>query len=167
MFSKQDFFELGKFGNCRQAQAGFTYLLVLFVVALLGATLALTGTVWHTEVRREKEAELLFVGGEYRRAIRQYSQAGGQYPARLEDMVKDPRQPTTVRYLRKLYPDPITGKQDWGLVRGPNNSIIGIFSISKEAPIKTAGFKLDDKDFEGKTKYFEWQFMGTPLVPGR
>jgi len=147
-------------------QRGFTYLLALFVVAILGATLALTGTVWHTEVRREKEVELLFVGGEYRRAIKSYYQAGGQYPARLEDLLKDPRQPTTVRYLRKLYPDPITGKPVWGLVRGPNNSIIGVFSISKEAPLKIAGFTLTDKDFEGKVTYSEWQFMGIPEVPG-
>lgn len=152
-------------GNNRQAQRGFTYLVVLLAIALMGATLALAGTVWHTEVTREKEVELLFIGGEFRRAIKQYYQAGGQYPGRLEDLLKDPRQPATVRYLRKIYPDPITGKKDWGLVRGPNNGIIAVHSLSQAMPLKTAGFASADKDFEGKTKYSEWQFVALPAPP--
>ena len=145
-------------------EKGFTYLVVLLAIAIMGATLALTGTVWHTEVTREKEAELLFIGGEFRRAIKQYYQAGGQYPKRLEELLKDPRQPATVRYLRKIYLDPITGKKDWGFVRGPDNGIIGMHSISKDTPLKTAGFALADKDFEGKTKYSEWQFVALPAA---
>lgn len=143
-------------------QQGFTYLIVLLVIAIMGATLALTGTVWHTAVRREKETQLLFVGGEFRRAIQQYYQAGGQYPKKLEDLLKDPRQPHMVRYLRKIYVDPLTGTTEWGLVRGPNNGIIAVYSFSSDAPFKTAGFSLADRDFEGKTKYSEWQFVALP-----
>ena len=143
-------------------QKGYTYLVVLFAVAIMGATLALTGTVWHTELRREKEAELLYVGGEFRRAIKLYFQAGGQYPKKLEDLLKDPRQPATVRYLRKIYLDPITGKNDWGVVLGPNNGIIAVYSLSKDLPLKTTGFALADKDFESKTQYSEWQFVALP-----
>ena len=145
-----------------KSQRGFTYLVVLIAVAIMGATLAVTGTVWHTEVSREKEKELLFVGDEFRRAIRLYYQAGGQYPRNLADMVKDPRKPSTVRYLRKIYLDPITGTKDWGVVRGPNNGIIAVFSLSTETPFKIAGFSLENKDFEGKSKYSEWQFAGLP-----
>ena len=35
----------------------------------MGVALAGTGMVWHTQVRREKERELLFVGNQFRRAI--------------------------------------------------------------------------------------------------
>lgn len=150
-----------KFIHC---QHGFTYLMVLIVIAIMGVTLALLGTVWHTEATREKEIELLFIGGEFRRAIKQYYQTGGQYPKRLEDMLKDPRQPNIARYLRKLYSDPVTGKKDWGLVRGPDGGIIAVHSISQDGPLKTAGFSIADKDFEGKTKYSEWQFVGTPTA---
>ncbi len=155
-----------KSGFCKykQTQEGFTYLVVLLTIAIMGAGLALTGTVWHTEVRREKETELLFIGGEFRRAIKQYYQTGGQYPKRLEDLLKDPRQPATVRYLRKIYPDPITGKKDWGFARGPDNGIIAVYSLSDNTPLKTAGFTLADKDFEGKTKYSEWQFVALPAT---
>lgn len=145
-------------------EKGFTYLVVLLAIAIMGAGLALTGSVWHTTIQREKETELLYVGNEFRRALRQYYQAGGQYPENLEDLLKDPRKPATVRYLRKIYPDPITGKKDWGLVRGPNNGIIAVSSLSEEMPLKTAGFALADKDFEGKTKYSEWQFAALPVA---
>jgi type II secretory pathway pseudopilin PulG len=144
-------------------QAGFTYIVVLIAVAIIGATLALTGSVWHTEVKREKESELLFVGGEFRRAINQYYRMGGQYPMNLADMVKDPRQSSPVRHLRKLYPDPITGKKEWGLLRGPNNGIVAVYSLSQDAPLKTGGFALVDQMFEGKQKYSEWVFFGLPV----
>ena len=50
-------------------QAGFTYLTVLFVVAFMGIGLAVTGEVWRTTVLRAREAELLWVGNQYRLAI--------------------------------------------------------------------------------------------------
>src|SRR5205807_5607167 len=45
--------------SCRQR--GFTYLTVLFIVAILMGGLALVGEVWDTWAKREKEADLLFV----------------------------------------------------------------------------------------------------------
>lgn len=83
-------------------QKGFTYLAMLLGVAMLGATLALTGMAWQTVAQREKEADLLFVGGEFRRAIKQYYAFSGQYPRQISDLLKDPRFPGIRRYLRKL-----------------------------------------------------------------
>ena len=143
-------------------QQGFTYLAVLLGVAMMGATLALTGMAWQTVVQREKEVELLFVGGEFRRAIKQYYGGSGQYPRQLADLLQDPRYPDMRRYLRKLYFDPITGKNEWGLVRAPDGGIMGVFSPSDEAPLKTAGFALANQDFEGKVHYSEWQFIVPP-----
>ena len=54
----------------RLRQRGFTYLTVLFVVAILAGGLALVGEVWHTRRAREKEAELLFIGNQYRKRDR-------------------------------------------------------------------------------------------------
>jgi type II secretory pathway pseudopilin PulG len=145
---------------------GFTYMAVLFLAAIMAAGLALTGDVWHTSVMREKEAELLFVGNQYRRAIQRYYLTGPQrqYPRSLEDLLKDPRQPGTVRYLRKLYPDPITG-QEWVIVKAPDGGILGVHSASDEAPFKTANFKLRDRTFEGTQKYSDWKFIFQPAVP--
>jgi type II secretory pathway pseudopilin PulG len=147
--------------------AGFTYLTALFLVAILGGGLALTGEVWHTSALREKEAELLHVGHQYRRAIQLYYLSGPQrqYPRNLSDLVKDPRQPGTVRYLRRLDPDPITGKEEWGLVKAPEGGFAGVYSLSEAAPLKSAGFRVRDAAFEGKSKYSEWQFVFAPAAP--
>jgi type II secretory pathway pseudopilin PulG len=141
-------------------QKGFTYLTVLFVVAMMAGGLALAGEVWHTSAMREKEADLLHVGNEYRKAIERYYVSGPkQYPKSLADLVKDPRQPGTVRHLRRLYPDPITGKDEWGLVKSNDGGIAGVYSTSEAAPLKTGGFGVRDASFEGKTKYADWQFV--------
>ena len=148
------------------SQRGFTYLTVLFMVAMMAGGLALAGEVWNTSAMREKEAELLQVGNEYRKAIERYYLSGPQrqYPKNMEDLLKDPRQPGTVRHLRRLYPDPITGKDEWGLVKSADGGFAGVYSLSESAPLKTAGFAVRDASFEGKTKYAEWQFVFAPAT---
>jgi type II secretory pathway pseudopilin PulG len=143
---------------------GFTYITVLFVVAMMSGGLALIGEVWHTANVREKEAELLHIGNEYRKAIERYYLSGPsrQYPKNFSDLIKDPRQPGTVRHLRRLYPDPVTGKDDWGLVKSADGGFAGVFSLSEEAPLKNSGFSVRDANFEAKTKYSEWQFVFAP-----
>ena len=145
--------------------AGYTYLTALFIVAILAGGLALTGEVWHTSALREREAELLHIGNEYRKAIERYYHAGpGQYPRNLADLVKDPRQPGTVRHLRRLYADPITGAREWRLVRAPDGGIAGVASPSDERPVKISGFRVRDAAFEGKSKYSDWQFIYAPTA---
>ena len=145
-------------------ERGFTYLTALFIIAILSAGLALIGEMWHTSRLREKEAELLFVGNEYRKAIARYYLSGPQrqYPRSLSELIKDPRQPGTVRHLRRLYADPITGAAEWGLVKAPDGGIAGVHSLSEDAPLKTGGFALRDAALEGKGKYSEWQFVFAP-----
>jgi type II secretory pathway pseudopilin PulG len=145
---------------------GFTYMTALFIVAILATGLALTGEVWQTSTAREREAELLFTGHQYRKAIERYYLSGPQrqYPKNLADLVKDPRLPNTVRHLRRLYPDPITGKDEWGFVKSADGGFAGVYSLSEAAPLKTAGFAVRDAAFEGKTKYAEWQFVFAPVA---
>ena len=147
-------------------ERGFTYIGVLLLVALMGAVLASTATVWHTMNQRDKERELLFVGHEFRHAIGLYYERtpGGtkQFPKKLEDLLLDKRQVNVTRYLRRLYADPMTGKKEWGVVKGANGVIMGVYSLSPETPIKTGNFDEADKNFEGKASYAEWKFVYTP-----
>lgn len=157
----------GRRGNRRQGRTGgFTYIGLLIVVVIMGVLLMSAGEVWHTAQRREKEKELLFIGNQFRQAIDGYYQnTPGQerpYPLNLEALLKDPRHPSTQRYLRKLYRDPVSGSEQWGLVRGPDGEIYGVYSLSEEEPIKKGNFSLADRNFEGKTKYAEWVFMHVP-----
>lgn len=148
------------------SHAGFTYIGVLVLVAMAGIALAATGQVWRTLLKREKEQELLFIGHEFRLALQHYAQSApggaGGAPLHLEDLLKDPRAPGIQRYLRKIYTDPMTGRAEWGLLTGPDGEIYGVHSLSDDAPLKTSNFAMADRQFEGKTKYSEWVFVGVP-----
>jgi len=146
-------------------QAGFTYLTVMFIVAILLGGLAIVGETWETSARREKEVELLFIGNQYRRAIGLYYLAtpgpNKMYPRQIEDLLKDPRQPGTMRHLRKLFPDPMTGKP-FVVIKGADGGVQGVASTSDEAPLKVANFRVRDAVFEGAQKYSDWKFIHTP-----
>lgn len=148
---------------------GFTYIGLLIFIALMGIALAGTGVVWHTQIRRERERELLFVGDQFRRAIGQYydrSPVGStRFPQSLADLLLDKRYAATQRYLRRVYPDPITGKAEWGFVKGPEDRIVGVYSLSEDAPLKRAGFPANYEDFEGKEHYRDWRFVYAPPAP--
>lgn len=161
-------------------QAGITYMGVLWFVAFLGVALAASAEVWHTTVQRDKEAQLLFVGDQYRQAIGRYYQktpgAGPQgtgkpkvkkqFPANLEDLVRDPRFPGVVRHVRRLYPDPITGQAEWGLMPAPGGGIMGVYSLSEARPVKQRGFAARDRALEDKDSYAQWQFIYQPRGGG-
>ncbi len=142
-------------------QSGFTLLGLLFLVALLGVGLAALGQVWETANRREKEAELLFIGDEYRRALESYYLATpGQekhFPKTLRELLADPRFPNTVRHLRRLYRDPMTQSTDWGLVK-QGEEITGLHSLSGDAPFKVDGFRKPYDAFKGAASYRNWVF---------
>jgi type II secretory pathway pseudopilin PulG len=148
-------------------QSGFTYLTVLFVVAFMGLGMAMAGKVYRTTVLREREAELLWVGNQYRVAIEAYAKrGGGLYPRSLDDLLKDPRDPGVRRYLRKRFPDPISGSGEWGTVKAADGGIMGVYSLSEAAPFKTAGFRARDAAFENAAKYSDWKFVYQPGTPG-
>ena len=141
-------------------QGGFTYFGVIISVALIGMTLALVGTVARTESRREREAQLLWVGGQYRAALTQFSQQnGGQLPQALHELVLDEHAEVPRHFLRKLYPDPMTGAVDWPLLTLPGGGIYGVASSSTLSPLKLKGFKSADRAFEDATCYKAWQFV--------
>lgn len=145
-----------------RSESGFTYLAVLFMVAIMGALLAATGIVWSVARQREKEQELLYIGDTYRKAIADYYEhtpgAIKRYPQSFADLLLDNRQLATVRHLRRLYRDPMTLKSNWGIVRAPDGGIKGIYSLSDEAPMKHGGFRFIDSDFEKAKHYSDWRF---------
>lgn len=152
-----------------RGNGGFTYLGLMLAIAVSSAALAAGVEVWHTALKREKERELLFVGDQFRRAIELYYRAapGRKYPLSLEDLLKDPRQPGVRRYLRRLYRDPVSGKAEWGLIMAPGGGIMGVHSLSEEAPLKIGNFAERYQDFEGKTQYSQWMFVYQPRSAGR
>ena len=111
-------------------------------------TLATVGVVWSVEIRRDKEAELIFSGDQIRDAIGHYRARTGHYPLELAELVGGRGTELVQRYLRHIYVDPMTGKPDWQLITAPEGGIMGVASTSQEKPIKVAGFNEMDADFE-------------------
>lgn len=150
----------------RSTEQGFGYLSVLVIVAFMGGGLAAFGEYWSHAAQRDKEAELLFVGNEFRRAIGEYyasSPAGhNSYPQRLEDLLQDERFAFTRRYLRKIYLDPMTATRNWGLVEAPEGGVMGVYSRSTAEPVKIGNFAVRDLAFDKAKRYQEWRFVYAP-----
>ena len=152
----------------RRNHGGFTYLALLFILAIMGALWAVAGVLYSSAQQRDRERELLAVGNEIRSAIGNYYErtpgSVKRYPLTLEALLLDNRFLGKVRHLRRLYPDPMTGKMDWGLIRAADGGVMGVHSISEKAPIKRSGFRQRDAGFQAATRYGEWRFVYKPNI---
>jgi type II secretory pathway pseudopilin PulG len=147
----------------RDAARGFTYLGVMFIVAVLGMTAALAGSTWSFVARRERESELMYIGREYRLAIERYrADHAGQpqpYPSRLEQLLGNREGLVVKRYLRRLYPDPIDTGLPWVLLTTPQGGIVGLHSASARAPLRRQALYADETiDFAAAKSYRDWVF---------
>ena len=149
----------------RAGQRGSVLLALLVMIVVLGLAASMAGQSLRAFMQREREEELLWRGLQYRRALAGYQSVkhGAQqmYPSSLDDLLKDPRSAASVRHLRRLYDDPMTGKE-WELIKDPAERIIGVHSSSDLEPFKQTGFPAGLEAFEGKTSYRDWQFVYTP-----
>jgi type II secretory pathway pseudopilin PulG len=157
----------GQFAG-QSTQSGFAYLFVLMLLALIGMGLAAAGTLWSTEVKREREAELLFIGEQYRQAISSYyEREPGQprLPQSIDDLLEDRRGIETAHHLRRAYRDPFTGKE-FELIRSPDaQGISGVHSPSNGRPLKVSGFSAENGAFAEAATYAGWQFVFTATAP--
>lgn len=92
-------------------QAGFTYLGVLFALALIGIGLAAISEVWTTNADRQKVAQVNWIGQQYVNAIGSYYYANTGsvhfYPTSVNDLLEDKRYLGVKRHLRSRYEQPI------------------------------------------------------------
>lgn len=155
-----------------RAADGVVLLALLIALTLGGIALMAAVDVWALARQRGQEQELLFVGDQYRRAIQRYYFGAPPgtprvLPARVEDLLEDDRYPMPVRHLRRAYRDPITGGDEWGVLR-IGDRIAGVHSLSDKEPVKQAGFAAGYQHFEGLKSYRDWLFAiantGQPLV---
>lgn len=168
-------------------QKGFTLAFIVITLLFIGAGMAAVGKIWSTIMQREREEELLFRGDQIRKAIESYYNDSkncrhpAMYPTSLEDLLKDKRCLTLQRHLRKLYKDPMTIEGEWelipvtpegevkgvpsfGLQKRGRVGIKGVRSKSEKEPFKKRGFPEIYKNFEGKMRYRDWEFV---FIPGQ
>jgi len=154
----------GKRTGCPGRAGGFTYLFVLMLIALAGLGLAAAGPLWRTDAQREREAELLFVGQQYRQAIQRYYELQpGQpkLPPDVDALLEDRRTLPPTRHLRRAWPDPFGGNMQV-IPAADGRGIVGVRSGSARTPLKRSGFSSDLSGFENAGSYAAWDFAFTP-----
>lgn len=105
-----------------------------------------------------KERRLIAAGDEILTALKAYRDGSPgtakEFPQELQDLMHDPRMLSDKRYLTVLPVDPITQKQEWGVVRNAQTQVIGVHSLSNDTPTQFA--KLFT--FRRGENYSDWKF---------
>jgi type II secretory pathway pseudopilin PulG len=125
--------------NCKKrCQAGYTLVGVLLLVALLSIMMAMALPVWDRIKQRENEEELIFRGNEYIEAIARYHTKFNSYPPDLETLQK-------MKFIRKLYKDPMTESGEWKLLHPES-----LVETGEAGFINQPGSKDSDKKKKGE-----------------
>jgi type II secretory pathway pseudopilin PulG len=156
----------------QDGQRGYAMAALLVAVAVMAVLMSVALPAWRHQAQREKEAELVFRGEQWVRAIQQYQRKNGPgvYPPSIDVLVQQ-------RFARKKWKDPITGEDfvpimpgqqpapgQGGRQGGPpqpqpptfggqpvgGGGVMGVRSKSTATSIR---------DYKGATRYDQWQFL--------
>ncbi len=142
-------------------QKGATYLILMFLIVLMGISLMAISQHWSVIMKRDREAELAFRGTRIKEAIERYvadyevlkATRPTRYPRKLEDLTKRPK-----RYLQVVYKDPFT-EEEFDLIK-VGADIRGVRSMSTDKP-------LDQVTFNGAQSYQAVRFeVAASATPG-
>jgi type II secretory pathway pseudopilin PulG len=109
--------------DCRPSEEGYTLLAVVFLMTVLTVWLAVAAPKMTRSIQRDHDLETMHRGKQYIRAIRLYYRKFHAYPPTIDALV----QTNDLRFLRKRYLDPLTGKDDWKpIMYGQNKAPIAM-----------------------------------------
>ena len=112
---------------------------LLVSLSILGLVASMALPVWSQQARREREAELIFRGEQYARAIELYQrQQPGAFPSDLDTLVEQ-------RYLRRLYADPMVPDGAFRILRQADQQPPGAAEGSREAGSGASGPRGDPR----------------------
>ena len=160
-------------------ERGYAMAALLVTLAIMSILMSVAMPVWRQEARREKEAELIFRGEQYARAIALFrTKNNNALPASIDVLV-------TGRYLRKKFREPMAKDGEWRLIpagsgqpvpgqpqpgvppqqqpQQPGQSqiaggIMGVSSKSTENSLRL---------YQGANRYDQWIFRYTDVARGR
>ena len=93
-----------------RGQQGFAMATLLVALAVMSLLLSMALPAWRHAAQREREAELIFRGEQYARAVMLYQRrTPGAWPPDVETLVEG-------RFLRRAYRDPMTAGGEFRLV---------------------------------------------------
>jgi type II secretory pathway pseudopilin PulG len=114
--------------RCRPSEQGYLLAVLTLMVALLVMSLAVAVPIVRKEIQRDQEVETMHRGQQYVRALQLYYRQFHSYPTNI-DVLEDSNQ---LRFLRRRYADPLTGKDDWQPIYFGQNkapTALGFFGV--------------------------------------
>jgi len=118
----------------RGQEGGFALLLVFAMAAIVAIMLYMELPRVAFEVQRDREEMLIERGEQYKRAIQLFSRRFRSYPPTIDALENT----NNIRFLRRRYKDPMTGKDEWRLIHaGPGGVLLD--SLTQKPPGKTDG----------------------------
>jgi hypothetical protein len=103
-----------------RAQRGSALLIVFVFAAIVAIMLYRELPVAAFEAQRQKEELLVFRGEQYKQAVKLFVRKVGRFPTSLDELENTNR----LRFLRRRYMDPLTGKDDWRMIHAGPGGII-------------------------------------------
>lgn len=144
-----------------RAQRGFTMVLLLALIVVMGILLTMARPTLKAEVQRENEAELIFRGEAIARALKAYNAKFGKYPVDLEEVMK-----VRPLILRQNYKDPMTPTGEWDFITqvqpGATGETKGLPIIGVKSRSDLDGFHL----YRNKSLISDWRFVADENVLG-
>src|ERR1017187_9882864 len=121
----------------KNPESGYALLFVYLMAAIVALMLYSQVPRIAFEAQRDKEQLLIDRGQQYTRAVQLYVRKFQRFPADMNALENT----QNIRFLRKQYVDPMTGKNEWRLIHvGPG----GVFTDSlTHAPKKADQSGLD------------------------
>jgi len=103
---------------------GYTLVALLVGLTVMVILIAAVLPLASAESQRDKEAELIFRGLQYAEGIRTFHRRYGRYPNTLKEMFE-----MRPRTLRKLWKDPMTRSDKWGLITAAGAPLTTTLSV--------------------------------------
>jgi type II secretory pathway pseudopilin PulG len=103
----------------KPGEEGILLVAVIFLLFLLVLSLTIALPKVRESIQRDRDRETMERGKQYIRAIQLYYRKFGRYPPSIDALVKTDE----IRFLRKRYIDPTTGKDDWQVIHIGENKV--------------------------------------------
>jgi len=137
----------------QRPDAGFSLAALIFFLTAASIIIAAVVPSYQMQAKREMEEELIFRGEEYARAIQKYQRKFGVYPTSIDQLVAT----NSLRFLRRAYQDPITGKEFRLITINPDGSVTGSKVFTQN---------LNNQPLFGNTQIFGQQQNSQQIQPG-
>ena len=159
----------------QDGERGYAMAALLVTLAVMAILMSVAMPVWRQEARREKEADLVWRGEQYARAIALFRNKNqGNFPPSIDVLV-------TGRYLRKKYKDPMTKDGEFqimpvGAATTPGSPAPGSPAPGPQQPqqgvsgimgVRSKSEENSLRSYRGQTRYDQWAFRFDVVPIGR